>query len=100
MADIKLSIIFSCWTRTLDLVGKHLKKANLKYLRIDGNCRPQAREETLDEFARSSQKRILIMTTGTGAHGYVILYDSDFAFLSSPHPLFIQWDIYSVDPVT
>ncbi|KAJ5014593.1 DNA repair protein RAD5B [Colletotrichum sp. SAR 10_99] len=63
------SIIFSCWTRTLHLVAQHLEKANVPYLRIDGDCSLRQRQEMLDGFAENDDNRVLIMTTGTGAFG-------------------------------
>ncbi|OLN85473.1 putative SWI/SNF-related matrix-associated actin-dependent regulator of chromatin subfamily A member 3-like 3 [Colletotrichum chlorophyti] len=63
------SIIFSCWTRTLHLVAKHLEEAGVPYLRIDGDCPLLKRQETLVRFANRDDTRVLIMTTGTGAFG-------------------------------
>lgn len=63
------SIIFSCWTRTLRLVEKYLKDAGIDHLRIDGDCSLPQRQNMLDQFAKSDDKRVLIMTTGTGAFG-------------------------------
>ncbi|KAF9878016.1 DNA repair and recombination protein rad5c [Colletotrichum karsti] len=63
------SIIFSCWTRTLQLVAQHLQAANIEFLRIDGDCSLNQRQEMLREFSNSDRKRVLIMTTGTGAFG-------------------------------
>ncbi|KAF3400768.1 putative SWI/SNF-related matrix-associated actin-dependent regulator of chromatin [Talaromyces pinophilus] len=63
------SIIFSCWTRTLDLIGKHLSSANIEYARIDGKTPLSQRQKTLDNFDRTRNISVLIMTTGTGALG-------------------------------
>ena len=65
------SIIFSCWTRTLHLLSKHLDKARIPHLRIDGGCPPSQRQAKLEQFAKDDEKRVLIMTTGTGGFGYV-----------------------------
>jgi SWI/SNF-related matrix-associated actin-dependent regulator of chromatin subfamily A3 len=64
------SIIFSGWTRTLDLIEQHLKKGNINFRRIDGTSSLPARNKTLEEFRKDSKIRVLIMTTGTGAVGY------------------------------
>ncbi|KAL5431163.1 hypothetical protein PMIN05_009705 [Paraphaeosphaeria minitans] len=75
MKDVKVdiwstkSIIFSCWTHTLDLIGSALGHANINFRRIDGECPTAKREKILDEFAQDPSLRILIMTTGTGAVG-------------------------------
>ncbi|KAL4944056.1 hypothetical protein BDV06DRAFT_233907 [Aspergillus oleicola] len=63
------SIIFSCWTRTLDLIAKHLKKAKIPFRRIDGKTLPSERQQILDRFDGARNVPVLIMTTGTGAFG-------------------------------
>ncbi|VUC29297.1 unnamed protein product [Clonostachys rosea] len=63
------SIIFSCWTRTLHLVSRYLREANIPFLCIDGNCPLQKRQENLEMFEKSNERPVLIMTTGTGAFG-------------------------------
>jgi len=66
-----LSIIFSCWTKTLDLVERHLKLESIPFKRIDGDTSFQDRQRILDDFGRNQRFPILIMTTGVGALGYV-----------------------------
>ncbi|KAK4940400.1 hypothetical protein LTR10_019506 [Elasticomyces elasticus] len=63
------SIIFSTWTRSLDLVELHLRKESILFTRIDGATEPSRRQKILDDFARSQEVTILLMTTGTGAYG-------------------------------
>lgn len=63
------SIIFSCWTRTLNLVAKHLNDAGIPFSRIDGECPLSKRQKILDDFKKKTGNPILIMTTGTGAFG-------------------------------
>lgn len=65
------SIIFSCWTRTLQLLRKYLDRANIQYLDIDGNCSLKERKDKLEQFKTDKMKPVLIMTTGTGGFGYV-----------------------------
>lgn len=62
-------IIFTCWTRTLNLIERYLKEANIRCERIDGECPLTQRQNTLNHFAKDPNLRILIMTTGTGAVG-------------------------------
>ncbi|KAN0090617.1 SNF2 family N-terminal domain containing protein [Hyaloscypha variabilis] len=80
------SIIFSGWTRTLDLIEHHLKKSNINFRRIDGTSSLLARNKTLDEFRKDCKIRILIMTTGTGAVGL------NLAVASSVHIFEPQWN--------
>jgi SWI/SNF-related matrix-associated actin-dependent regulator of chromatin subfamily A3 len=63
------SIIFSCWTNTLSLIERYLKKESIPFSRIDGDCPLGRRQRTLDDFSRNSAIPVLIMTTGTGAFG-------------------------------
>ncbi|KAI0466403.1 hypothetical protein F4859DRAFT_497307 [Xylaria cf. heliscus] len=63
------SIVFSCWTYTMDLAGRHLKDAGIGYLRIDGDTPMSQRQQILDDFDKNSEDRVLLMTTGTGAFG-------------------------------
>ncbi|KAK1765014.1 SNF2 family N-terminal domain-containing protein [Phialemonium atrogriseum] len=63
------SIIFSCWTRTLYLLSKHLHEAKIPHLRIDGSCSLSQRQAKLDQFSEDDKMPVLIMTTGTGAFG-------------------------------
>ncbi|KAK6207682.1 heterokaryon incompatibility protein (SNF2 family domain-containing protein) [Colletotrichum tabaci] len=63
------SIVFSCWTRTLHLVGMHLQRAGVRFDMIDGNCPLSERQKILEKFAKEDGVRVLIMTTGTGAFG-------------------------------
>jgi SWI/SNF-related matrix-associated actin-dependent regulator of chromatin subfamily A3 len=74
LTDHPLSIIFTCWTRTLDLIQYYLKNVGLdsgQFQRIDGECPTAKRERILEDFASNPHLRVLIMTTGTGAVGYV-----------------------------
>lgn len=63
------SIIFSCWTRTLHLIARHLDKVKIPYLQLDGNSPLPQRQKTLNAFENGEETPVLIMTTGTGAFG-------------------------------
>lgn len=63
------SIIFSTWTRSLDLCEWHLKRRGSAFTRIDGDTELHKRQGILDEFAANESVRLLLMTTGTGAYG-------------------------------
>ncbi|KAL3477940.1 SNF2 family N-terminal domain-containing protein [Aspergillus californicus] len=63
------SIIFSCWTRTLDLIARHLKAEKIRFERIDGKTLSSQRQTILDNFDGTREVPVLIMTTGTGAFG-------------------------------
>ncbi|PTB66813.1 hypothetical protein BBK36DRAFT_1116970 [Trichoderma citrinoviride] len=67
--DKSKSIIFSCWTRTLQLLSRYLTKNNIPYFLIDGSCSLAERQKKLDQFADDKETPVLIMTTGTGGFG-------------------------------
>ncbi|KAK6819490.1 hypothetical protein PG987_015973 [Apiospora arundinis] len=63
------SIVFSCWTKTLDLIQRCMRSNNIQPLRIDGNSPFSERQKVLQSFEEDPQAQVLLMTTGTGAHG-------------------------------
>jgi SWI/SNF-related matrix-associated actin-dependent regulator of chromatin subfamily A3 len=63
------SIVFSCWTKTLELISRYLKDAGIPFERIDGGISLRERENILEAFAKRHDLPVLIMTTGTGAYG-------------------------------
>jgi len=68
---IASSIIFSCWTRTLDLVSLHLRRRNILHQRIDGDLVLTQRQWNMDRFVSDKQIPVLLMSTGVGAFGFV-----------------------------
>ncbi|KAK5653816.1 hypothetical protein OQA88_7974 [Cercophora sp. LCS_1] len=75
MTDVKAgvedtkSIIFSCWTRTLDLIARHLINEKITFVRVDGEVLVSKRQGIIDRFANDPEVHVLLMTTGTGAFG-------------------------------
>jgi len=69
ITDDYCSIVFSCWTRSLDLVEHYLKVEKIQFARIDGSCTLHQRQSTLDTYHTDPEICILLMTTGTGAVG-------------------------------
>ncbi|KAF8863171.1 P-loop containing nucleoside triphosphate hydrolase protein [Acephala macrosclerotiorum] len=80
------SIIFSGWTRTLDLIERHLTERSILFKRIDGSSSLPLRNKILNDFRKNSQIRILMMTTGTGAVGL------NLAVASRVHIFEPQWN--------
>ncbi|KAK3395026.1 SNF2 family N-terminal domain-containing protein [Podospora didyma] len=80
------SIIFSCWTKTLDLIVRHLEQEKIDYLRIDGDCLLSKRQPIIDRFENDKGVQVLLMTTGTGAFG-LNLTAANRIFLIEP-----QWN--------
>ncbi|PMD49328.1 uncharacterized protein K444DRAFT_622885 [Hyaloscypha bicolor E] len=84
--DQTKSIIFSCWTNTLNLIERYLREENISFYRIDGESPLNRRQQILDEFSNSSAIPVLIMTTGTGAFG-LNLTTANRVFIIEP-----QWN--------
>lgn len=63
------SIVFSEWTRSLNLVALHLQQREIQFVRIDGDTPISQRQSILDTFTSNDDIRVLLMTTGTGAYG-------------------------------
>ncbi|OQV01237.1 Helicase conserved domain-containing protein [Cladophialophora immunda] len=80
------SIVFSCWTTTLDLIGQHLKVCGVTFERIDGEHSVEHRQDVLARFEADPLVPVLIMTTGVGAFGLSIIA-ANRVFLVEP-----QWN--------
>ncbi|KAH8800403.1 SNF2 family N-terminal domain-containing protein [Xylogone sp. PMI_703] len=80
------SIVFSCWTRSLDLIGIFLTSRKLKFVRIDGSHTIGQRKRILEIYQKDPEIQILLMTTGTGAVGL------NLTVASSVYILEPQWN--------
>jgi hypothetical protein len=68
------SIVFSVWKRTLDLAQGLFTANGIHYGRVDGSISTTSqRRRILFDFQRNPEMRVLLMTLGTGAVGYVTL---------------------------
>jgi SWI/SNF-related matrix-associated actin-dependent regulator of chromatin subfamily A3 len=65
---------------------RHFNHANIPYERIDGNTPLLQRQQILSNFSHKDGYPVLMMTTGTGAFGYVdglwFCDQSDFSLLA------------------
>lgn len=64
-----ISIVFSCWTTSLDLIQLAFESTKVQFRRIDGSVGLFKRQKILEEFSHDSSVAVLLMTTGTGAVG-------------------------------
>ncbi|KAI5820879.1 SNF2 family N-terminal domain-containing protein [Pyronema omphalodes] len=80
------SIVFSYWTKTLDIVGKALSSRQIDYVRLDGSLNVEARKRVIDEFRRNPKTKTLLMTTGAGACGL------NLTVASQVHIIEPQWN--------
>jgi SWI/SNF-related matrix-associated actin-dependent regulator 1 of chromatin subfamily A len=77
-------LIFSQWTRLLDLIGIMLEQANLPFVRLDGSTPISERQDLVDEFNQGGDVKVFLLSTKAGGLGinltradYVIFHDLD-----------------------
>jgi SWI/SNF-related matrix-associated actin-dependent regulator of chromatin subfamily A3 len=64
-----VSIIFSFWKRSLDLMARLLNENGIVFGQVDGTLSPDRRQRVLAEFYHDPSVKVLLMTLGTGAQG-------------------------------
>ncbi|KAK0631419.1 SNF2 family N-terminal domain-containing protein [Immersiella caudata] len=62
-------IVFSSWTKTLDIVSSVFRREGIPYRRVDGTSNTAERINTLNTFQAEPNASALLMTIGTGAVG-------------------------------
>ena len=78
--------MFSCFTKTLDVIEDYLVYKKIPYCRLDGGTELDEREEQIEDFmSPGTDKRIFLISVRAGGLGinlmsanHVILYDSDW----------------------
>lgn len=63
------SVVFSCWTRMLDLVQKALTRNGFVFVRIDGSSSETKRRAAIEEFRSSTECHILLASVGSAGVG-------------------------------
>mmetsp|Transcript_64570 Transcript_64570/g.76451 ORF Transcript_64570/g.76451 Transcript_64570/m.76451 type:complete len:634 (-) Transcript_64570:75-1976(-) len=78
-------LIFSQWTRLLDLLGTLLDTINIRFLRIDGQTDITTRQPLIDEFNSTNEIKVFLLSTRAGGMGInltsadtCIIHDLDF----------------------
>jgi len=78
-------LIFSQWTRCLDLLGCLLESMNLEFFRLDGQTNIQERQTMIDEFNNDDSIPVFLLSTRAGGMGInltsadtCIMHDLDF----------------------
>ncbi|OCL09416.1 P-loop containing nucleoside triphosphate hydrolase protein, partial [Glonium stellatum] len=64
-----ISIIFSFWKKTLQIISMLLSSQNIRFVQLDGSVPLSDRRERLSAFQKDKQISVLLMTLGTGAVG-------------------------------
>ena len=78
-------LIFSQWTKVLDLLGLLLDNLSMKYSRLDGSTQVSDRQGMIDHFTKDTTIPIFLLSTRAGGMGLnlvaadvCILHDLDF----------------------
>lgn len=64
-----LSIVFSYWKSTLNLLGHVLSSHGVAYCQVDGDTSYADRSITFRRFREEASVQVLLMTMGIGAVG-------------------------------
>lgn len=80
------SVVFSFWTKSLDMVERALQMVEIESVRFDGRVSARDREEALRRLRDDPQARVLLITTSCGAVG-LDLTAASRAYLLEP-----QWN--------
>ncbi|KAJ3541976.1 hypothetical protein NM208_g3367 [Fusarium decemcellulare] len=80
------SVIFSYWTKMLDLIGVALGDKELKFCRIDGQSSMSQRKQALEAFSSDPECNIMLASIGAVGEGI------DFAVANSVHIIEPHWN--------
>jgi len=78
-------LIFSQWTKCMDLLGCLMESLDLKFFRLDGQTQISGRQQMIDEFNKNPSIPVFLLSTRAGGMGInltaadvCILHDLDF----------------------
>ncbi|KAI8144965.1 SNF2 family N-terminal domain-containing protein [Fennellomyces sp. T-0311] len=78
-------LLFSQFTRLLDILQLVMDTLEIKFVRLDGETKPAERQEIIDQFNEDESIDVFLLSTKAGGFGInltsannVILYDIDF----------------------
>lgn len=78
-------LIFSQWTRCLDLIEHLMEHLNMDFMRLDGQTSVSERQRLIDEFTNDEKYKVFLLSTRAGGLGInltcadtCILHDLDF----------------------
>ncbi|ORX75417.1 hypothetical protein BCR32DRAFT_271920 [Anaeromyces robustus] len=78
------SIVFSQWTKVFDLLDSHLKKANINYVRLDGQMSRIKRNESIQKFKNDPNISVMLISLKAGGLGLTLTVASR-VYLFEPH---------------
>lgn len=64
------SVVFSYWTKTLDLIESELKFRSVRYTRLDGQLSPAKRSSALQKFQSNPDVLVFLVSLSCGGVGY------------------------------
>lgn len=70
---MSISIVFSTWRLTLDIIETGLNQAGIRSVRFDGKVSQAQRQPVLNQFKTDPHVRVILLTLQCGAVGQVIL---------------------------
>jgi len=68
---ILISVVFSYWTKMLDLIGASLRDRGMKFCRIDGQSSLPQRKYALERFGNDPAYNIMLASIGAAGEGSV-----------------------------
>lgn len=75
MVTDMISVVFSFWTSTLDVIEAALERKGIPCVRIDGNVAYGKRNAVLKTFRENQAVRVALLTISCGAVGSVHMRD-------------------------
>ncbi|EGX49176.1 hypothetical protein AOL_s00078g560 [Orbilia oligospora ATCC 24927] len=75
------SVVFSCWTKMLDLVEVALKSNGIGFTRMEGSLTTRERKEHLHTFRNDPNCRVFLSTLGSGSTGLDLTVASEVHLL-------------------
>ncbi|KAK2745993.1 hypothetical protein FQN55_005815 [Onygenales sp. PD_40] len=84
------SIVFSCWTTTLDHLSNLLVEQGMSFVKIDGQVKNSERLALLKLFRESPDTPVLLMTYGTGAVGLTLTAASRIHIVEPQYNPFVE----------
>jgi SNF2 family DNA or RNA helicase len=66
-----ISVVFSVWTRMLDLIAIAMKGQNIRFCRLDGSMPRKQRDEAIQRFPEDPSCLVILVSLMAGGVGYV-----------------------------
>ncbi|KAK6504470.1 hypothetical protein TWF506_002665 [Arthrobotrys conoides] len=75
------SVVFSCWTKMLDLVEVALRNNEIGFTRMEGSLTTNERKERIQTFRNDPNCRVFLSTLGSGSTGLDLTVASEVHLL-------------------